>query len=654
MRQNVAFCARVLAAVAIAYYVAYWLELESPASAGTTVLIVMNASRGAIISKSLWRLFGSAVGALAAIGLVALFAQAPVLFIFGLALWIGLCTSVASLLRYNRGYAAVLAGYTVVLVAFGAISDPDRVFDLATGRLAVVTIGELSATLVFMATDPGPGPRALDIRIAGLIAATARVIADALAAPDLVAARLARSRVALAIDASDQTLEFAVVEDAEIGRHARDLRVALAELFAALTGGLRAVELLRREQPNVAHALRKTMQNLADRLCDEPAAALLAETTAARHAVAAQAGGCRDVAGLAALDQAVVLLDQVADALAGLDSLQRRRPREVEVRLLAYFNPVTAWRNGVRAALAISMAGLFWIASAWPSGATMLTILGPICALLALTESAAAGSVAFFKGTVIALAAAFLCTYGILPQTAGFPLLMISLAPFLAGGIIATRIPRFAPLATPFLIFFNTAVGATNPMRFDLAATLNSDLALLLGAGCAVLAFRVLLPPNPLAEARVLFHSIRNDVQRLARTRFMPPRLVFEHLQHQKLVRMSRRLASRPTERALATSNGATAVMIGRLLAQLKRAAVDATLPAVARDAAARSVAACRRLLVAPEAAARVADEAGGQLATEDAPQRVLHIAASLHELAQLISTHAAFFVRAQALQEPV
>jgi uncharacterized membrane protein YccC len=651
MYQNVAFCARVLAAVAIAYYVAYWLELESPASAGTTVLIVMNASRGAIISKSLWRLFGSAVGALAAIVLVSLFVQAPVLFIFGLALWIGLCTSVASLLRYNRGYAAVLAGYTVVLVAFGAISDPDRIFDLATGRLAVVTIGELSATLVFMATDPGPGPRALDIRIAGLIAATARVIADALAAPDLVAARLARSQVAMAIDASDQVLEFAVVEDAEIGRHARDLRVALAELFAALTGGLRAVELLRREQPQTARDLRHVMQTLADRLCDEPAAGLLGQTLASRQVLAAQAASCRDVAGLAALDQALVLLDHLVAALAGLDALQRRRPRAASVRLLAYFNPVTALRNGVRAALAISMAGLFWIASAWPSGSAMVTILGPICGLLALTESAAAGSVAFFKGTLIALAAAFVVTYGILPQVAGFPLLIVSLAPFLAGGIIATRMPRFAPLATPFLIFFNTAVGATNPMQFDLAATLNSDLALLLGAACAVLAFRVLLPPNPLAEARVLFHSIRNDVQRLARTRFMPPRLVFEHLQHQKLVRMSRRLAGRPTERAVATSNGATAVMIGRLLAQLKRAADDATLPQAARAAAGRSVAACRRLLRFPTQAADVAAAESARLASEDAPQIVLHIAASLHELAQLIGAHAEFFRRARAIQ---
>lgn len=54
-----AYTLRVLLAISLAMYSAYWLELDSPYSAGTTVLVVMNASRGAIISKSLWRVAGS-------------------------------------------------------------------------------------------------------------------------------------------------------------------------------------------------------------------------------------------------------------------------------------------------------------------------------------------------------------------------------------------------------------------------------------------------------------------------------------------------------------------------------------------------------------------------------------------------------------------
>jgi uncharacterized membrane protein YccC len=652
LSENAAFTLRVLAAFAIAYYAAYWLELDSPASAGTTVLIVADASRGAIISKSLWRVVGSVVGAIAAIGLVALFAQAPVLFVFALALWIGLCTAVASLLRYNRGYAAVLSGYTVALVAFGAIGDPERIFDLAAARLAVVIIGVLSAMVVSMITDPGPGSRAVENRVIGLIEATARLISDALAAPDLAAARAARSRVAAEIGASDQLLEFVVVEDAVIGRYAPDLRLALAELFAALTGGLRAVELLRREQPEHARALRLVLANMASDLRTIPAAELLGELAACRADLAMAADQCRDVPALAALDQAADLLAQFAAALVSLDAVQRRRPRRTTVRLRFYVNPVTALRNGLRATIAMSIGGLFWIISQWTSGPAMLTLLGPICALLALTDSAAAGSIAFFKGVLLAIAAGFLCTYGILPRISGFPLLMFVFLPFLVPAILATRAPRTAGIARAFLIFFNTAVGATNPMRFNLAASLNTYLAFAIGGFCAVLAFRVLLPPNPIAEARVLAHSIRNEVQRVARARRVPPRLVYEHLQHQKLLRISRRLAANPAQRVVATSNGAVAVLVGRVLGQLKRASSDTSLPAAARAAAARTVASCRRLLAAPAQAARVAGEESDALAAEAAPQPVLHLAASLHELSQLVGAHTDFFARAQALPE--
>ena len=68
---------RVFLAIAIALYAAYVLQLESPASAATTVLIVSNVSRGAVISKSVWRVIGSILGAIAAVVLIAAFVQAP-------------------------------------------------------------------------------------------------------------------------------------------------------------------------------------------------------------------------------------------------------------------------------------------------------------------------------------------------------------------------------------------------------------------------------------------------------------------------------------------------------------------------------------------------------------------------------------------------
>jgi len=55
---------------------------------------------------------------------MALFAQAPVLFLIGLALWMALCTGASTLLRGFRSYGAVLAGYTVALIAMPAVTIP--------------------------------------------------------------------------------------------------------------------------------------------------------------------------------------------------------------------------------------------------------------------------------------------------------------------------------------------------------------------------------------------------------------------------------------------------------------------------------------------------------------------------------------------------
>ena len=650
-----AYTLRVLLAVALAMYAAYWLELDSPYSAGTTVLVLMNVSRGAVISKSVWRLAGSIVGAAAAVVLIALFAQTPVLFVFGLAAWIGFCSAIGSLLRYNRSYGAVLAGYTVTLVVFGAIADPNRIFDLATARVAVVTIGVISTTLVFLITDIGPGQSQLEERVAALVMRAAGLLRDALQTGDIDVAIQTRTRLAADLAALDQVVEFASVENAGFGRFAGDLRLAVAELLAALTGGLHAVTLARRLETtdrDVGAALAEGLGCVADATPERTAADLRRSVAAARHTLARQAEMCRDVATLAALDQAVTLLDQLAAALESLQALQEGTPRVPPIRLRNYVNFVTAWRNCVRATLAISMAGLFWIITAWPDGSSSLVVLGPICALATQTDSAAQATVDFLIGIALSVIGALICTYAILPQVTGFPLLMAGMLPFIAVGVYLSRQPRFAVICLGYLVFFVTLVGPNNPMRYDLAASLNTYAAFLIGSLWAVLAFRVLYPPNRRAEAAVLAHSLRNDVQRLVRRRRPPHGLVWEHLQHQKLRRLSVRLSAEPIQHARAISSGTAAVMIGRHLLSLRRAITDATLPKPVRDAASRTITSFHRLRAAPSQAAMTARNEAIGIASASASQRVFHMAATLHDLAELVTEHTDFFARATLLGE--
>lgn len=653
---------RTLLAFTIALYAAYALELDSPSSAGMTVLIVASASRGAVLSKSLYRAIGTVVGALASITLVAWFAQAPWLFILGFSLWLGLCTCAASLLRYFRSYGAVLAGYTIALIALSAVQDPDNVFHLATARIAVVSLGVFVTAVVFLVTDTGPRRGQVRAGITRLVAAVAAVTRQAMTQEDAATIRAARSKVAGELSALDQTVEFVSVEDTGFGRHADGVRLAVAELFAVLTASQRTARLLAdpalARDPEVP-ATRQRLTGLLERLAalapDTPLDALRDDIRAAQAQAGRAAAACRDLPVLVALERADAMLRQLTRIVETLTDLRDDTPRVHALRLRIYANPVTAARNGMRAALAVFLGGAFWLVSGWSSGANILLMLGPMCALLSTTDSAAAASIGFFKGLAIAIPAGLVVGYAILPMMNSFPLLLVSTLPFIALGVWFAQRPKTAGPGTAFQIFFMATVAPGNPMNYQLSSALDGAFANMIGGFCGVLAFRILLPPDPVAEARVLQRSLVRAVRGLAKGR-LPPWLVWEHLQHQKLVRLSRRLAAvAPARRGDAISDGGSAVLIGRALIRARLVASHPDMPPAGAAIVARAVGAFGRVDTAPAEVAAEARRASAELAAlEGANAAVFHAAAMLSEAAAILEERAHFFlIGADWLAEP-
>ena len=219
--------------------------------------------------------------------------------------------------------------------------------------------------------------------------------------------------------------------------------------------------------------------------------------------------------------------------------------------------------------------------------------------------------------------------------------------------MLLTQIPGYTFVGLSYMIFFTVVVAPGNPMHYDLAATLNTSSAYVFGATVAALAFRVLVPPNPLAEARVLLHSVRNAIQRLMRNRPPPHVLVWEHVQHQKLLRMGRRLAPFPAQRLQAGGAVSAAIVAGRHLIAIRHVADDADMPASVRAAAARVTAGFRRLLAAPEQAAAIARAQAEALLQPEAPQPVRHVAATMYNLAELVSANRDFFARGVKIPDP-
>src|SRR5580704_17298437 len=69
------FGLRVWAAVSLALYIAFWLELDNAYWAGTSAAIVCQPSLGASLRKASFRLIGTVIGAVAIVILTACFPQ---------------------------------------------------------------------------------------------------------------------------------------------------------------------------------------------------------------------------------------------------------------------------------------------------------------------------------------------------------------------------------------------------------------------------------------------------------------------------------------------------------------------------------------------------------------------------------------------------
>src|SRR6202162_6338587 len=111
------FGLRLWAAVCLALYIAFWLELESPSWAGTTAAIVCQPSLGASLRKGWFRMIGTPTGGVAIVVLTACFPQDRLGFLLGLAVWGGACGLMVTLLRNFAAYSAALAGYTAAIIA---------------------------------------------------------------------------------------------------------------------------------------------------------------------------------------------------------------------------------------------------------------------------------------------------------------------------------------------------------------------------------------------------------------------------------------------------------------------------------------------------------------------------------------------------------
>jgi uncharacterized membrane protein YccC len=571
------FGLRLWTAVCLALFVAFWLELDDPFWAGTSAAIVCQLQLGASLRKGWFRMIGTLAGATMIVVLTACFPQDRIAFLVLLALWCGLCAFAATAFRNFASYSAALAGYTAAIIAAnnlgatgGASSD---VFLLAVTRASEICIGIACAGIVLAGTDFGGAQRRLAESFANLAAEImGRFIRMLdLAEPQLPDTKAERREFARRVIALDPIIDQALGESSHMRYHSPNLQTAMYGLFGALDGwrGVaahlsRLPEAARRQE---AHIILRSLPAELRSISEAGSPVLWIADPLALHRVCEEA--VRTLIALPADTPSLRLLaDETAKVLAGMsqvldglallvDAPDHPSPGARGFRL-SEPDWLPALINAARAFLTISAVELFWVATAWPNGASSMVFVAVLVLLLSPKgDLAYGGSLAFALGTAGAVVCAAAIKFAMLPALQTFPAFCAALGLFFlpAGFAMAvSREPTVTAILTAMAFNLIPLLAPTNEMNYDTAQYYNSALAIVVGCGVVPLAFLLLPPLSPALRVRRLLALTSRDLRRLAIAPVLPAPDDWE---------------SRILSRLIALPDQATPLQRARLLAAL-------------------------------------------------------------------------------------
>lgn len=524
---------RLWGAVCLALFLAFWLELPEPSWAGTTAAIVCQPAVGASLRKGWFRIIGTIAGAIAILIITAAFPQSRAGYLITLAIWGGACAMAASLLRNYASYSAALAGYTAPIIAGGALGDVGgpgtTTFLLALMRATEILIGIASGTMVMALTDTGRARSVLRATLAGLSSDILRGLTATVSPnPPADAGRPWRRDLLRQAGGLGITLDQAAGEISGLPFRPRILQHAVNGLFYAISAW-RMAATHRAAQPEARdHAAARVLACLPPEL-----------TRAAERGVAhGEAMALRDTCLAAArqllrLDDGTPALRLLADGIAeGLLGLRRvllgvallHAPARIASRTRAIGAPIPdllpSLISGIRAFLAIGLAMLIWVITAWPGGATVFVFCAVAVILLGPGEAAAfVNARTFLIGTMAAAVLGAVLAYAVLPLQStflGFCLALgLVLVPAGAMSGQAWQQMGFVALAVNLL----PVLGPTNPETYNPAGTYNFAEQILLGMGIAMISFVLIPPLSPETRARRLLTLTLRDLRRLTRQR---------------------------------------------------------------------------------------------------------------------------------------
>lgn len=558
--RDAVFSLKTFAAAMLAAYIAFMIPLPQPTWAMLTVYIVSQPLAGMVLSKSVFRVAGTMIGAAMSLVLVDLLSDTREIFLLALSLWIGGCTYVAVYLRdVPAAYGAMLSGYTAAIIGVPAALAPLTAVDLAWARCLEITLGIGCATLASQIVFPRTVGNVLQATIDAAWSDARQWTVDVLREQADAANGLTDRRKLVADIVRLETLRAHAVFDTPEIRAAekavRLLQARLMMLMSVLVGVHDRLAILSDERPGTAAALRPLLDRVAMQVM--PALPTAGWTEAVDDASLDQ-----EIMGrLPAFSALQQNHDQILlySILLRLDDVRTRcrEVRQLYEQLLTgapvetaavppfarYRDPMLAAAGALISTMAVMTAALFWMATGWPDGAQAVIFAGVICSILASLDDPAAAATGFLKMTVYSIGIAAVYVFVVLPRIDGFTALMAVLLPFYLPLGMILALPRLGPMVLPLAINTTALLSLSNERPFpDVTSYLNMSLGLIAGIAAGILMFRLLRPLGVAWTVRRLIADMMADLARITTSSGSVPRFSFESRMYDRISALFTRL----------------------------------------------------------------------------------------------------------------
>jgi uncharacterized membrane protein YccC len=564
---ELSFAIKTFLGAMAALYLAFWLGLDNPYWSLATAYIVAQPLTGAMRSKAVYRFAGTLIGGVAAVALVPNLVSTPLLLSLALSCWIGLCLYISLLDRSPRAYMFMLAGYTAGIIGFPSVDTPQLIFQTALTRVEEISIGIMCTTVFGTVVFPRAIGPVLARRIRTWVKPGIDWATAALAGRDDEAdIRAARRQLAFeATDVAMMTTQLAYDTShlqAAVGYIVR-LRLYVLSLIPVLSSiGDRVAELRRLD--GMTPALQEVLDGVSGWVQlggPENSAAIRAQIGRLETAETSWTGLLRACLAVR-LEELVSLLHHsrairrhIVDGDPAPEGLLERAAFLANAAQLRDHG--MALLSALAAIVAIMLACVFWIATAWPAGGGAVVIAAIACSFFASLDDPAPAIMRMARDILIVVLGAGLYLFVLLPRVETFVELGLVLLP--AALVVGIRVSRPATFLSGMLMgaFGATSLALNNGYEGDFAAYANASLATFGGLAVALVVTRLIRSVGAAWSAQRLARAGWRDIAAVAQTKGASDRAALTGVMVQRLGLMMPRLA--------AVSTGADAAAVALL-----------------------------------------------------------------------------------------